>query len=578
MTAADEISAEFLAGVELFASLSAALREQLIPAFDLVRVPAGSWLFRRGDPGDSLMVVRTGRLEVVVDLATGSQRAALIGPGGVLGELALLLGGVRTASVRALRETEVLQLRKPAFDQLLRDEPAFAAAITRALAHELQRRVPEARPPTREVAVVALVGVTSPLPVGSLAQALCVELGAWGRATHLEAPDGAFSEAELGRTIGALEGAHDTVFLVAPTWGDADGWARFCVRQADAVLAVVDPRTPAPAGVEPELAGCDLLLLTDVNHEDRRLVGWIDRLDAAAHHLVSPGGRQREDLARLARRLTGHSLGVILSGGGARGLAHIGVLATLLEAGFVIDRVGGTSMGSLVSGLFALGYPPEEMEELCRAQMVEQNPFNDYTLPRRGLIKARKAERMLTRLFGDAQVENTRRSLFTVSADLVTGREIIHRRGRVVVAVGASMSLPGLVAPVGDGNRLLVDGGVLNNLPVDVMAERAEGPILAIDVMRKDAPPPSGGAPPPSLVETLARSSVLGSRRKNDRNRLRADMVITPELLGVGLLDYRYGARVIAEGRKAGELALSGDLSGLAGCGHPVSLNGVRPG
>jgi NTE family protein len=563
-TDSDLTGLEFFERVELFAGFPQALREQLLPVFTLVRVPAGEWLFRQGDPGDALLIVQSGRLEVVLDSPDGPRRAGLIGPGGVLGELALLLGGVRTASVRALRESELLRLDKGAFDELFQTVPAFAFSVSRALARQLQLAMPPTVARPREVAVVAVIGITPQAPAAELSDALCQALTRWGTATQVLPPEDRFDQAQMGRSVAALEGTTDTVLMLAPDRADSQGWARFCLRQADVVIAVVDPRSPAAYGPDPELAGCEIVFWTP-SATGSVLVPWLDRLQPAAHHLVSPQ-TQGEDVARLARRLTGHSLGLVLSGGGARGLAHIGVLRAFTQAGYTIDRVGGTSMGSLIGGLFALGLHPDDIASRCRAELVDKNPFNDYTLPRHALIKARKATDMLGRLFRDGRVENTRRSLFTMSADLVTGQEVVHRRGPIMNAVGASMCLPGLAPPIVDGIRLLVDGGVLNNLPVDVMAARDEGPIVAVDVRQRDSASSSGAAiPVPTMVDTLGRACVLGSWLKTDQTRLLAALVIAPDLPGVGLLDFRQFVRAVEEGQRAAEIALAtcSSLGGL---------------
>ena len=182
----------------------------------------------------------------------------------------------------------------------------------------------------------------------------------------------------------------------------------------------------------------------------------------------------------------------MLSGGGARGLAHIGVLDELLAAGVNLDRVGGCSMGALVGALFAAGLAPDEIEAKLRAELVERNPMNDYTIPLAALVAGRKAEAMLLRLFGDVQIEELEREFFCVSSDLVTSELVVHRRGNLYEAVGASFCLPGIGPPVAAGDRLLVDGGVLDNLPVATMAARGEGPVIAVDVSSRFEPPSRG--------------------------------------------------------------------------------------
>ena len=161
------------------------------------------------------------------------------------------------------------------------------------------------------------------------------------------------------------------------------------------------------------------------------------------------------------------------------------MIAAFAEAGIVVDRFGGCSMGAFVAGTAALGLDSDQIRGVCQSELVERSPFSDWTLPRVALTRTRRAEKMLRRVFGEIQVEELSRPLYTVSADLVASEAVVHRTGPLFEAVGISMSIPGLVPPVGKDGRLLVDGGVLNNLPVDTMYDLAEGPIVAVDVARR---------------------------------------------------------------------------------------------
>jgi len=247
----------------------------------------------------------------------------------------------------------------------------------------------------------------------------------------------------------------------------------------------------------------------------------------------------------------------VLSGGGARGYAHIGVIAALAEAGFEVDRLGGCSMGAYIAAMSALGLDTDQIHDRCHDELVRRTPFNDWTLPRVALIRSRKAARMLERVFGDLQVEELPRPLFTVSADLVSSQAVVHRRGSLVDAVGTSMSIPGLVPPVSRGGRLLVDGGVLNNLPVDLMHDIPEGPIVAVDVVRRLESQPGEAVRIPSIMETLSRATVLGSVERAERNRGLATLTISPEVQDIGLREFRALDRAIAAGYAAGTAALS---------------------
>jgi NTE family protein len=137
---------------------------------------------------------------------------------------------------------------------------------------------------------------------------------------------------------------------------------------------------------------------------------------------------------------------------------------------------------------------------------------------------------------------------------------VIHRRGPVADAVSASMCLPGLAAPVHMASRMLVDGGVLNNLPVDVMAATAEGPVIAVDVTSRFEVNPNGdGEGQPGFVETLTRALLLGSTDTAAAARAHADLVITPENKGVGMLEFHQLDRLREAGREAARAALAND-------------------
>jgi NTE family protein len=210
--------------------------------------------------------------------------------------------------------------------------------------------------------------------------------------------------------------------------------------------------------------------------------------------------------------------------------------------------------------MVALGWPPEKVLEVCRTEVMQRAPFSDYTVPRHALIRARRAESMLRRLFGESTLEALPRSLFTVSADLLSGEMVVHREGGVVEAVGASMAIPGVAPPVAHGAHLLIDGGVLNNLPIDLMVESEPGPVVAVDVMRRidlDELKSSARHPLPTILETLSRATVLGSVDRARANRGLAQVVITPDVQHVPLRDFRHLDTAVDAGRRAAEDALA---------------------
>ena len=212
---------------------------------------------------------------------------------------------------------------------------------------------------------------------------------------------------------------------------------------------------------------------------------WRVACDAA--RLFHWRGLEDEDAARLARVIARRSIGLVLSGGGARAYAHIGVVRALREAGLPFDVIGGTSMGAVVAACVAMGWSNEEIEHRISKAFVETNPLGDYVLPVVGLVRGKRVDDRLEENFGETLIEDLEVPFYAVSTDLVSGTPRIHRGGLLRRALRASIALPGILPPVVDGDHgLLVDGAVLRNFPVDTMRELHRGPIIGVDVARRD--------------------------------------------------------------------------------------------
>jgi NTE family protein len=533
------------ANAPLFRDVGTRALERLAGDAGALVVRGGDYLFRGGDAADRLFVVRAGRLRVVVEEADGPRVVRELGPGDTLGELALLTGSTRSASVLAVRDSELLAIDGGSFDALLADDQDFARSLVREVARQLQASGGLAAPSSRP-RVFAVVPLADDIDAGRFAGALTLELARFGRVDTLRGDESSDGPAA---SLARAEAANDAVVLVASRT-DAE-WTAFCSRQADRTLLVADSRTPVRASV----SGCDLVLLGPMTSGET--ARWLEQTEPAAHHLVYEVAYER-GVARVARRIAGRSLGLVLSGGGARGFAHIGAVAAIAEAGHEVDRLGGCSMGAFIAAMAALGLDSEQIRDRCHEELVRRRPFNDWTVPRVALIRSRKAGRMLERVFGELQVEDLPRPLFTVSADLLSSRTVVHRRGSLIEAVGASMSIPGLVPPLARGGRLLVDGGVLNNLPVDLMEDSHEGPVVAVDVVRRlDAVDASATPKLPSIMETMTRATVLGSVERAERNRALAALVISPDVQDVGLREFAALDRAVTAGRAAAEKALA---------------------
>jgi NTE family protein len=267
------------------------------------------------------------------------------------------------------------------------------------------------------------------------------------------------------------------------------------------------------------------------------------------------------DIARLLRLLRGTAVGLVLSAGGARGFAHLGVVRALREAHMPIDRIGGCSMGAIIGAAVAMEWNDAEIRERLRSAFVESNPINDYTLPFLSLVKGHKIARRLEEHFGSICIEDLWRPFFCVSTNLSAGVLAVHRDGTLVRALRASVAIPGLLPPVMIDREAHVDGGVINWLPIDVMGAK-RGPVIAVDAASDPALVSFEGGKStrpdwrfwrrwrkmPPIVDLLFRAATVSSDALGRAACGQADIVFKPALESVDMLDWKACDRAIDAG------------------------------
>ncbi len=562
-----ETVAEFLAAVSIFAELDQALRKQLAEAASALHLGAGEWLFQEGDPGDAMYVVRAGRLEVVV----GDQDAAplrVLGRGEVVGELALLSSVPRSASVRAVRASDLIAIGREDFEQLLRERPEVSLGLMRAMAAQLRESRPVLSSARALPVAIAVVALDQSVPIASITRTLAAACRRYATVATLDgsevplpsAGDGAVSA--FAPLLDRCAAVNDHVLLAAGQPWDEKPWTAFCLQQADRILAV---GTGNGTGARPEhagdlfgLKGCDLVAW-DVNPGSGALAPWAHALDPIETHSWRPGPELGRDLLRTARRLTGHSVGIVLSGGGARGFSHIGALEELFAAGITIDRVAGVSMGAYIGAMFAMGMDCEEIDARCYEEWVRRRPLGDYALPRHALIRGQRGEALVERTFGAVAIEELPLGFFCHAAELRSGQRVVRRCGRLSAAISESISIPVLAPPRVREGQLLVDGALLDNLPIETMADLAEGPIIAVDVKANLSAADGRQRSEvrlPSLGETLMRVVFFAASNSSEAARRHSSLLITPRNEGVGLLEFHQLDRAREAGRLAARQAL----------------------
>jgi NTE family protein len=552
---------ELLRQSDVFGHLSATALADLSGQLVWFGLPGGRPLYKRGEPADALYLLASGSLGLF-DGPTELLR--LVSAGDSVGEIGLVSGDCRDRTVRALRDSELLRLDRGAFEQLAGRYPEAMLGVARiALARVQRRLLDEDAPATPRT--FALLPVTPEVPARTLAMQLAMALQPYGHCVVIDAEQGA----GRGSDWFAQREAQARFVIYLDTSGDPL-WRQRCLRQADVLL--LPAQAAQPARPWPETAP---LHPTRAGHRPRHLIllhaGRQPALGAAQrwraqfsgdlqHHHVG----NQADIARLARLVSGHGRGLVLAGGGARGLAHLGALRALREAGHVFDAVGGTSIGAIIGAGVACGWEIGEMTEIYRRAFVDGRPLSDWTLPLVALTRGRRAALMLRRAFGALDIEDLSLPFFCITTCLSGAGMVVQRRGPLWLWLRASSAIPGVLPPVLHHGRVYVDGALTDNLPTDVMAADGIAHITAVDIragISLSTTAEEYATPPwwrmllqrqnihrPGLVSTLVRAAMVNSEAPSAHRRERADLLLTPPLEHIGMLDWKDWERAIETG------------------------------
>ncbi len=571
--------------------------EAVLSRIDWHRLAAGEVLFRQGDAAEAAYFVVNGRLAVsahiedrehtprAANVRAADTVLAEVGRGDVVGEIGLLDDAPRSATVRAIRDSTVAAFSASAFEELVALAPPLMMHVARGIVDAL-RRGPSR---TRARAATLAVAVVSDLDADDVLSLMSEELAHFG-SVHTLSSDGVdellnrpgIAQADaadvgvprLSEFLHEAEIGNDQLLLVADD--DVDGvsnWTERALRQADRVL-VFAPASPNAAErariarLEPALSAVPHVttMLAAVHPADASRPRATPELRAALgfDEVVHLRAADDDALRRVTRLATGHGVGLVLSGGGARGFAHIGVYHALRGAGIPIDAVGGCSIGAPIAGGIALGVPDGEMVDTAERLF---HRLLDYTLPVVSLLKGQRITKSIDALFGSWDIEDMWLPFYCVSTNLTTSSLEVHRSGDAARAVRASVSIPGLLPPVPYGRSLLVDGGVLDNLPIEAMvADERVGTVLAVDVA-----PPRGprarsdyglavsgpralyarlakrGHRYPSVSSVLIRSMLAGAMQHQLATAASdsIDHLFKLQLPGVALLDFERVREVV---------------------------------
>ena len=565
-----------LSSLPFFAELDRLTVAQIAEECEWLSLPGGATLFEAGEPPEAMYILLSGCLGHLAPKQPGERRRFLgrVTAGETVGEMGLVSGRPRTATVVALRDSEMARLSRATFDRIFRKHPAAMLKIAQITVERLESsaHAPRGRAPGPRT--MTLVPQSLDVDVATFAMELVEALREFGRTELVWSVRGADHTSHWFHKI---EASNDYVVYVAehqPTT-----WSKLCVRQADALLLLARAENAAApwlalsetkeARTAPQRA--EMILMHDgpiVRGAARR---WLEMQPGVPHHHV----RTHEDVPRIARLLTGTAVGVVLSGGGARGFAHLGVIRALRARGVPIDMVGGTSIGAIMGAAVAMGWDDARLLEVFRRTFVDSNPLGDYTLPVVSLVSGRRVSERLRREFGDMAIEDLPLPFYCVSANLTLGHAAVHRSGELWRWLRASVSIPGVLPPVMHRGEVFVDGATINNLPVDVMREVGPCSVIGVDVGADrtfttdvddtEVPPLwkvmswfRGRRRRPNIFQILWRAGMINSAAATAARRDQTDLLLQPPLEQVDLLNWRAFQVAIDAGFAYAALRLDG--------------------
>ncbi|MBN1994721.1 MAG: patatin-like phospholipase family protein [Anaerolineae bacterium] len=541
---------ESLLRIPFFSALSGQTLAAIAAKLKQVHFGHGQVVFAENSLGDAMYLIESGQVKVSVNTGAGQREKIInyLGPGNFFGEMALLLNQRRSATVTVTLDADLWVLSKADLDELLIDHPEIAIQITRELSRRLSDVVTEAKK-RAEYSLVAVLGQSAwrlAENIHRLTRQRVVLLDATGR--------------NLSKRVDAGFQSDDLIILEVMPNLSSDTLVEtlsILLEGYDWVLIALNPGYSETTAKALQLAKAAVLLNTPQEK-------WM--VDCVSGPIFTCDLSETE-IGRVSRHITNRVVGLALSSGGARGIAHVGVLQVLQEANIPIDMIAGTSAGSLFGGLYVCNKSLPEMVNFAK----NLNNLIDFKsrlwdpklkLPWNGLIKGNATLKYLARQFNEATFADTAIPFYVVAADVVSGKEVVFEEGSLAEAVRASIGIIGIFSPYQHNGYYLIDGGAVNPVPANILVEKGANVIIASSVI----PPVEKGwllghntpnqSRDPSFLSVLGNMMAIMEREIIKTRMNPVDVLIQPRVEIYTSMDYDKAEDFIRLGRTAAEREL----------------------
>lgn len=486
----------------IFSSLDDSVLELLLPKVSKVELSHGKALFHQGAPSDNIFILVSGKLSAtMVDDTNQIKTIGHIEAGETVGELGALSHEPRSLTVKALRDSVLLKLNSKDFVELCYHYPAILFATVHPIVERTQNMIHSfsSKKMNKPIAII------SAFPTNlyeKFIEKLSSHAKKYPSLIIVSDFDSRFSDDAVGHavikhTLEEIEHAKKRSQKIIYFLKSLETpLAKACIKKIDLLYLVVDAQEEKP--IDPIIL--DMIhsreshfttnpILVVLHPADAAMPQntkyWLQQTTFSMHHHIKHDSVKHHQ--RLLRFIRGKAVGLVLGGGGTRGFAHLGVLKALREHKVPVDMIGGSSVGALIAGCYAIQESFTDAKERFHA-IVESSKgsvsWKNLTWPYVSLFNAKAFTESLQQGFADINIEDLWLPYFCISSNMATSSEAIHQDGLLWEKIRCSSSIPGLIPPMVIDGELHMDGGLLNNLPVDIMRQflGKKGRITAVEL------------------------------------------------------------------------------------------------
>jgi len=445
-------------------------------------------LFEEGDVGDSCYIVMSGRVQAIIN--HGKDNELILGElkkGDIIGDMALITGEKRSATIKATKLSRLIYISKKSFDHVMYNNPKALMEVSKALINRLKHKSTKEK--INKNIILGIVSFLDNKTTNEFYDFLNKNLKLFGSTENLTeiTTDLKNNEDNLDFEI-LLENMianNDFLILHSNNVNDVE-WKKNIVKYSDKILVLGEPEELKNISKEEKeifnnyrninLKKIWLILnhnkKTTIPNNTSQVINI--RNGVKAFHIKN---NNEADIKRIVRFITKQTIGLTLGGGGAKGFAHFGIYKAMIELNIPVDIIGGTSAGSIVASQIALGHGFEEIINKNK-RVNSLKMFKEYGLPYISLIKSNKIEKAAKLSAEGRNIEDLWIPFFAPATDLTNSKLIIFDKGPLWEAIRSSGALPGIVLPHFMDENIIVDGGLMNNLPVDIMRKNYGGKII----------------------------------------------------------------------------------------------------